>query len=65
MVPVYATVNSNFAIISVIEGTLSCGRSNFMSGDSFIVPAQIGAEPLQLACHGPTRILRTTIPKKH
>ncbi|HAA86970.1 MAG TPA: mannose-6-phosphate isomerase [Verrucomicrobiales bacterium] len=65
MEPVNATVNSNFAIISVIEGALSCGRSNFMSGDSFIVPAQIGAEPLQLACHVPTRILRTTIPKKH
>jgi mannose-6-phosphate isomerase len=65
MESINASIDENFAIISVIEGTLSFGRYDFRRGDSFIVPSQSGAEPLSLISNGLTKFLRTTIPKKN
>ena len=65
MESINASMDENFAIISVIDGALSCGHCDFMSGDSFIVPAQSGADPLMLISKCHTKFLRTTIPKKN
>jgi len=60
-----ASIDQNFAIVSVIEGSLSCGDCDFKSGDFFIVPAHMKEEPLQLVSQNTSKILRTTIPKKN
>ena len=60
-----ASIDKNFAIISVIEGAVACGRSDFRSGDSFIVPAENGDESLALISNDVAKLLRTTIPIKN
>ena len=65
MESINGSMDENFAIISIIDGALSCGRYDFMSGDSFIVPAQSGAEPLTLISESSAKFLRTTIPKNN
>ncbi len=65
MESISASIDENFAILSVIDGAVACGRCDFRSGDSFIVPAQSGAESLALISKGVAKLLRTTIPKKN
>jgi len=60
-----ASIDGNFAIVSVIEGAVACGCCDFSSGDSFIAPAQSEVESLALNSNGVAKLLRTTIPKKN
>lgn len=52
----------SFAIISVVEGEVSCGAAGFAKGDFFLVPANADAAARQLTSSAGATILRTTIP---
>lgn len=58
------SIDDQFAIISVLEGTLSCGGSDFEAGDFFIVPAKNEGPSLELLTESFAVVLRTIIPRK-
>ena len=58
-----ANAEGVFAILTVVEGELSCGGREFAGGDFFLVPATAegGAREIRATGEG-ARVLRTTLP---
>jgi mannose-6-phosphate isomerase len=59
--PIPATVDSRFAIFSVLSGSVTCGARHFQPGDFFLAPASLDGAVITPE-NGPAELLRSTLP---